>query len=219
MGRGLDAGLLSITMYLGSAHKFPGPQCPFLIDEGAGHRGVMEGFSGWNDLGELPSLDTRELGMLRFPSSWDIVELAHLGSGLSRPDEHFLSSPSFCSSSHPHGTLSGRTSMFGPNACGFEHHSLGLARCQHSGWFRCHSQSFDRRELIRACFCPSQAAVFKPQGSVFMSSPALLVQPCLMGTWSVRPFAWQIMRWLALSNTSSQRPTRLPRSAESSLKS
>lgn len=106
----------------------------------------------------------------------------------SVPAEHFLYLPSFCSSSQLHRALSGRTSMSGPEARGFEHHSLGLACCQHPGWFRCHSQPFDRRRLIRACFSLSQAAAFKPRGSVFLFSPALLVQPRLMGTWSVRPF-------------------------------
>lgn len=108
-------------MDLGCAHKLPGSQCSFLIDEGAGHRGVLEGFSGWNDLGGVPSLDTGELGMLRFPSSWDIVELDHLGSGLSLPAEHFLSPSSFCSSSHPHGAPSGRTSMSGPRVLNITH--------------------------------------------------------------------------------------------------
>lgn len=97
----------------------------------------MEGFSGWKDLGELPSLGVCDLVMLKFPLSWNIMELAHLGSGLILPAEHLLSPPSFCSSSHPCGALLGRTSMSGPKACGFEHHSLGLTRCQHSGWFRC----------------------------------------------------------------------------------
>lgn len=109
--------------------------------------------------------------------------------------------------------------MSGPEARGFEHHSLGLACCQHSGWFRCHSQSFDRRRLIRACFSPSQAAAFRPRGSVFLFSPALLVQPRLMGTWSVRPFHVADNEVMVLSNTSSRRPSRLPPSRLSSLKS
>lgn len=146
------------------------------------------------------------------------MELAHLGSALTLPAKHFLSPPSFCSSSHPRGALSGRTSMSEPKVRGFEHPLLGLSRCQRSGWFCCHPQSFDQGELIRASFSSSEAAVFKPRG-VFMFSLALLVQPHLMGTWSMRPLAWQIMRWMTLSNTSSQRPSRLPQSTWSSLNS
>lgn len=105
-----------------------------------------------------------DLVKLQFPPSRDVMELAHLGSGETPPAECFLSLPSFCSSSHPRRALSGRTSMSGPRACGFEHHSPGLTRCQPSGWFCCRAESFDQRELIRARFPPSKAAVFKPQG-------------------------------------------------------
>ena len=136
--------------------------------------------------------------MVKFPPSWNIVELAHLSFGLIGSAEYFLSPPSFCSSSHPCGALSGRTSMSGPKVCGFEHHSLGLACCQHSSWFCCHTPSFDRRELIRARFSPSEAVAFKPRLSVLMSSSAFLALACLLGTRSLRRFVWQIMRWMAL---------------------
>lgn len=141
-----------------------------------------------------PSLEMCDLVMLKFPPGWNIVELAHLRCGLIGSTEYFLSPPSFCSSSHPRGALSGRTSMSGPKVCGFEHHSLSLARCQHSSWFCCQTQPFDQKGLIRARFSPSEAAVFKSRGSIFMSSPSLLAQARLMGTRSVR----QIMRWMAL---------------------
>lgn len=95
--------------------------------------------------------------MLKFPPSWSIVELARLSFGLMGLDEYSLPPPSFCSSSHPRRALSGRTSMSGPNVCGFEHHSLSLARCQHSSGFCCHTQAFDQRELIRA-FLPTRGS-------------------------------------------------------------
>lgn len=137
--------------------------------------------------------------MLKFPLSWNIVELARLRCGLIGSTEYFLSPPSFYSSSHPHGALSGRTSMSGPNVCGFEHHSLSLACCQHSSWFCCQTQPFDQKGLIRARFSPSEAAVFKSRGSIFMSSPPLPAQARLMGTrFSARHVVWQIMRWMAL---------------------
>lgn len=137
LGEGLDAGHFSITMNLGSAYELRGLQHSLLLNEGAWHGGVMERFSDWSDLGELPSLKICDLVMLKFPPSWDIMESPPAASGLTLPAQHFLSPPSFCSSSHPHRALSGRTSMSGPRVCGFEHHSLSLACCQHSSWFRC----------------------------------------------------------------------------------
>lgn len=145
-----------------------------------------------------PSLEMCDLVMLKFPPSWNIVELAHLSFGLIGSTEYFLSPPSFCSSSHPHRALSGRTSMSGPKVCGFEHHSLRLARCQHSSWFCCQTQPFDQKGLIRARFSPSEAAVFKSRDSIFISSPSLLARARLMGTRSMRHVVWQIMRWMAL---------------------
>lgn len=162
-------------MNLCSAPQLLGLQCPFLVNDGAGHRSVMEGLLGWNDgmtLESHPSLEMYNLVMLKFPPSWNIVELAHLSCGLIGSTEYFLSPPFFCSSSHPRGALSGRTSMSEPKVCGFEHHSVSLARCQHSSWFCCRTQPFDQKGLIRARFSPSEAAVFKSRGSIFMFSPS-----------------------------------------------
>lgn len=110
-------------MTLGSAPDLPGLQYPFLFSERAGHGSVTDGLSGWNELGALPSLEMCDSVTLKFPPSGSVVELARLSFGWMGSGEYFLSPLSFCSSSHPRRALSGRTSMSGPNACGFEHHS------------------------------------------------------------------------------------------------
>lgn len=112
---------LSTATNPGRAQKCPGFQCLFLLN-GGGEQGLLWSDKESSSVGVWPSLEAGDVWMLKCPSSWGIMELAHLGSGLALPAESFLSPPSFCSFSHPRGALSGRTSMFGPRVCGFEHH-------------------------------------------------------------------------------------------------
>lgn len=56
LGEGLDAGHLSITMNLGSAHELPGLQRPFLFKEGAGHGGLWRDSRGGMSLESCPAL-------------------------------------------------------------------------------------------------------------------------------------------------------------------